>query len=195
MVANYNELIDFIERHTGIVLNERSYVKLSQLLEELCASSSANELAPQLERTSYNTPLWQSIIQVLTVGETYFFRNKNHIKALRTEILPKLIQEARKRSFKQLRIWSAGCATGEEPYTIAMLLQELLYDISEWSITILATDINEAYLAFAKEGIYSRRSFRGETEEGIKDKWFVPVKDDAVKVRPEIKQKVIFSTK
>ena len=91
-------------------------------------------------------PLWRSIIQSLTVGETYFFRNQAHLKALRDSVLPDLIARRRKVGGRHLRIWSAGCATGEEPYTIAMMLHDLLPDIEAWSIDLLATDINEEFL-------------------------------------------------
>jgi chemotaxis protein methyltransferase CheR len=74
-----------------------------------------------------------------------------------------------------------------------MLLHELLPDIATWSISILATDINEAYLAFAKEGIYTQRSFRGETDASIRDKWFRTVDKKSYEVLPKIRQRVIFS--
>ena len=192
MSVVFNPLIQMIEERTGIILNERSLEKLLKLLQELTKLQDISSIINSLQVNEFSHELWQRIIQVLTVGETYFFRNKNQMSALRYKILPPLIEERRARGFKQLRIWSAGCATGEEPYSISMLLHELIPDIATWSISILATDINDAYLAFAKQGIYTQRSFRSETESTILEKWFRPVQK-AYEVLPKIRQRVIFA--
>jgi chemotaxis protein methyltransferase CheR len=98
------------------------------------------------------------LIPLLTVGETYFFRNTSNFQALEHVILPRLISE-RKES-RTLRIWSAGCSTGEEPYSIAILLDRILPDRESWDITILATDLNRVSLEQARRGIYRAWSFR-----------------------------------
>lgn len=190
--TNLDDLIDFIQNHTGLVLNERNYNALTNLLGELTTDTLPEILKQNLLSSEYTHPTWQSIIQVITVGETYFFRNKSHIQALRFNILPKLIHNCRQSGFKQLRIWSAGCATGEEPYTIAILLHELIPDIQDWSITILASDINEAYLAYAKQGFYTKRSFRRETEANIVQRWFSPI-ENGYQINRLIRNQVIFT--
>jgi chemotaxis protein methyltransferase CheR len=96
----------------------------------------------------------------LTVGETYFFREPRSFEVLEQEILPVLIQE-RRNGARQLRFWSAACCTGEEPYSIAMLLHRLLPDLSAWKTDILATDISSRFLCKAAEGVYGQWSFRG----------------------------------
>ena len=93
----------------------------------------------------------------LTVGETYFFRDKKYFAILEEKILPELI-ELRRTTGKYLRIWSAGCCTGEEPYSLAILLDKILGDTKDWNITILATDINPTFL---------RRPPRGFMESGL----------------------------
>lgn len=95
----------------------------------------------------------------LTVGETYFFREPKSLDAFRTRILPELI-EKRAGGDKRLRIWSAGCSTGEEAYTVAMILREMMPDVDQWDIHILATDINRLSLEKAQQGIYTEWSFR-----------------------------------
>jgi len=114
------------------------------------------------------------------------------MEALRHTVLPAIIQERRQKNFKQLRIWSAGCATGEETYTLAMLLAELLPDIQQWSISLLSTDINAAYLAFAQKGIYTKRSFRGETPSELAQTWFIQ-NEGRYQVKPEIRRLVTFA--
>lgn len=190
--TNLDDLIDFIQNHTGLVLNERNSNALSKLLGELTTDRLPEILKRTLSSSGYTHPLWQRIIQAITVGETYFFRNKSHIQALRSNILPKLIQNCRQKGFKQLRIWSAGCATGEEPYTIAILLHELIPDSQDWSITILASDINEAYLAYAKQGIYTKRSFRRETEPHIVQRWFTEL-ENGYQINRLIRNQVVFT--
>lgn len=95
----------------------------------------------------------------LTVGETYFFREKPAFEILEQCVLPDLI-DARRKTGRRLRFWSAGCSTGEEPYSLAILLDQLIPDLKDWNITILATDINTVALRKADEGIYSDWSFR-----------------------------------
>ncbi|MFN8453562.1 MAG: CheR family methyltransferase [Anaerolineae bacterium] len=121
------------------------------------------------------------LIKMLTIGETHFFRDKAQFDALTQHVLPDLI--ARKRAAAaavgrgtapQLRIWSAGCATGEEAYSVALVLKELLPDLENWQILILATDINPDALARAREGLYSDWSFRENRAKALLPYYFSP---------------------
>jgi chemotaxis protein methyltransferase CheR len=109
------------------------------------------------------SPLTRPQIEVLagclTVGETYFFRDQNVFDRLEGHLLPGIILK-RRMGERRLRIWSAGCATGEEPYSIAILLRRLIPDLQDWNITLLATDINPRSLGRAREGLYGEWSFR-----------------------------------
>ncbi len=127
----------------------------------------------------------------LTVGETYFFRERRAFEILEQAMLPGLI-DARRRTEKRLRFWSAGCSTGEEPYSIAILLDKLIPDLRDWNITILATDINTAALRKADEGIYSDWSFR-DAPPFFKDKYFERVNGNRYLLRPDIRKMVTFS--
>lgn len=98
------------------------------------------------------------LAQQLTIGETYFFRDRAAFDALETRILPALL--IARASSRRLRIWSAGCSTGEEPYSISMLLERAIPDIEHWNISILATDIDPQSLARAERGCYGEWSFR-----------------------------------
>src|SRR5690606_23266506 len=101
-------------------------------------------------------------------------------------------ESRRKSGQKILRFWSAGCATGEEPYTLAMILRDLIPDIDTWSITLLATDVNRDYLQRAREGFYRAHSFRGETPEWLQKRWFTP-KDNGFLLNPVIRKMVTFA--
>ena len=96
----------------------------------------------------------------LAIGETYFFREKPVLDVLQNQILPELIARRRQSGQLHLRIWSAGCCTGEEPYSIAILLSRLLPDIRNWNIAVLGTDINPHFLRKARRGAYTEWSFR-----------------------------------
>jgi chemotaxis protein methyltransferase CheR len=96
----------------------------------------------------------------LTVGETYFFREKRIFEVFEREIVPELIR-TRADTGKAIRIWSAGCATGEEPYSIAIVLSQLMAGLKKWNSEILATDLNSKSLQKASAGVYGDWSFRG----------------------------------
>ena len=142
-----------------------------------------------------SSPLTRSQIETLasylTIGETYFFREKKSFDALENHILKELIQ-SRRGNEKRLRIWSAGCATGEEPYSIAILLSKMIPDLEDWNITILAVDINPRFLKKASEGLYNKWSFRGIPPE-IKKRYFKHTKDGCYKILPKIKRLVKFT--
>ena len=106
----------------------------------------------------------------LTIGETYFFRDKQLFRALEAQILSELIL-LRRKSGRYLRIWSAGCSSGEEPYSLAILLSRMIPDIGDWNITILATDINTRLLRKGKEGVYGQWSFR-DIQPGVQEVFF-----------------------
>lgn len=100
-----------------------------------------------------------ALIAELTIGETYFFRHKEQFDALRDLILPEVIE--RNAMVRRLRIWSAGCATGPEPYSVAIMLErEFGERIAGWHVTVLGTDINQKFLTRAREGRYDEWAFR-----------------------------------
>jgi chemotaxis protein methyltransferase CheR len=126
----------------------------------------------------------------VTVGETYFMRERKGLEAFTHGILPELIR-SRAGPARGLRIWSAACCTGEEPYTLSILLQETVPNLQKWATTILATDINARFLKKAAAGIYSEWSFR-DTREGFKERYFTRSGKSRYAVRPEIKERVTF---
>lgn len=102
-----------------------------------------------------------SLLNEITIGETCFFRNSAQLEALRRIVLPAIMQVKSKLPTRCLRIWSAGCSTGEEPYTLRMLLLEQAQsELKDWSLTIFATDLNERSMAQAREGFYGEHSTR-----------------------------------
>jgi chemotaxis protein methyltransferase CheR len=169
----YERFHELILQRSGLYFPQAKRHALERgVLKGLNASSctSLDEYYVQLLRESSSSPMWDELVGILTVGETYFFRNKGHFDALRQKILPELIEQ-RRRTTRRIRIWSAGCATGEEPYSVAMLLRQLIPNIESWNILILATDINRSALRQARRGHYRSWSFRG-VDRGVRDTYF-----------------------
>ncbi|MBI5502897.1 MAG: chemotaxis protein CheR [Deltaproteobacteria bacterium] len=126
----------------------------------------------------------------LTIGETYFFREPAALDALAAEVLPGLIAR-RRTSGRVLRLWSAACCTGEEAYSLAILLRRLLPDIGDWSVTILATDVNPGFLRRAVEATYRAWSFRA-LPEGVGGAWFIERGHGERTVRDDVRCMVSF---
>jgi chemotaxis protein methyltransferase CheR len=108
---------------------------------------------------------WRELMVLLTTTESYFLRDRGQFNLLENTILPEIIEQKNQLSkasglTRSLRIWSAGCSTGEEPYSLAILIQKLIPDWEDWNILILGTDINQEALDKAQQGIYSHWSFR-----------------------------------
>ena len=133
-----------------------------------------------------------SLLNEITIGETCFFRNRPQIEAIRKIVLPTIIEAKSKIAMRQLRIWSAGCSTGEEAYTLAMVLrEEQLSQLREWSVEIVATDLNERSITQAKEGKYGDYSTRN-MEPLYRNKYF-SVQGDKLRVKPEVQSIVTFT--
>jgi chemotaxis protein methyltransferase CheR len=128
----------------------------------------------------------------LTVGETYFFREKKSFDFLEQIYLPGLIRK-RYGAGMHLRIWCAGCATGEEAYSLAIVLLQSLPEIHLWNIKILATDINPDFLEKAKRGIYTKWSFRNTSPE-FQNRYFTQIGNKEYQILPEIRNLVQFSS-
>ncbi len=102
---------------------------------------------------------WDALVGEITIGETYFFRQSEHFDLLRTTIIPDTLR--RNASSRTLRIWSAGCATGAEPYSISLVLHRDFHDqLQNWDVNILATDINVQFLAQARTGRFGEWALR-----------------------------------
>jgi len=132
-----------------------------------------------------------ALVSHLTIGETYFFREKNSFEALRTHILPWLLDSGRGGE-KRLRIWCAGCSSGEEPYSVAILLHRMIPDLARWNVTILATDINPVSLRKGIQGEYSDWSFR-DTPRWLKDRYFTVNGSGKYAISEAIRKMVTFA--
>ena len=152
---------------TGMAFYSDKSEDLAQILlarMELIGAGDCASYLDQLKAPKSEDCEMDALVAELTIGETYFFRHKEQFDALRDFILPDVIE--RNRPLRRLRIWSAGCATGPEPYSIAIMLErEFGHRIADWHVTVLGTDINQKFLARAREGRYDQWAFRTMPEE------------------------------
>lgn len=186
-------LSDFIAAQIGLHFPRERQTDLQRGLAGAAEEFGCANLAECAEWL-LSAPLTRTQLQVLashlTVGETYFFREQNTLDALATHVLPELIQARRGRE-QRLRLWSAACASGEEAYSLAILVHRILPDLADWHVTILATDINPRALQKAAAGTYGEWSFRG-VPAGIKEQYFDRTGDGRYRIRPEIRKLVTF---
>jgi|SRR5579863_5923099 len=190
----FSDLSDFISAHLGLRFPKERWRDLERGIGSAARELGFRDIGSCIGWL-LSSPLTQRQIEILashlTVGETYFFREKKSFAVLQESILPALIR-TRHTAERSLRIWSAGCCTGEEPYSIAILLDELIPDLQNWNITILATDINPRFLQKASEGLYTEWSFR-DCPSWIRNRYFERKKRDRFEILPEIKKRITFS--
>ncbi|WP_081599212.1 CheR family methyltransferase [Prochlorothrix hollandica] len=198
-----------ITQRTGICIREQDYSNLTRKLTQRQQALGLRDLesyynclmgippVPSSSKTWFKNPFsvaqeWQQLVSLVTVGESYFFRDRNQLKLLQTILIPQLM-ERQQNSFSQvkpqLRLWSAGCSTGEEPYSLAILLSEII-DLAQWDLLIIGTDICEASLAKARSGIFSSWSFR-QFDPVLKEKYFRPHAEGWI-IDSKIRQSVTF---
>ncbi len=188
------QLRDFIYQQCGIFIAEnRKYLvenRLSNRIKDLNLKSYSEYYNYLRFDASRRTEL-NKLFEVVTTNETSFFRNPPQLEVFQNHVLPGILDQCRQKGSKKLRIWSAGCSTGEEPYTLAIILHEVLKsDIHNWDIKITANDLSEAVLSAARQGIYSEYALRTTPRE-IVDGYFI--KDANVyKLKPELKNIVSF---
>lgn len=135
---------------------------------------------------------WQALIQLVTVPESYFFRDQGQFSLLRNYVIPELLKRKslNTEGSRTLRIWSAGCSTGEEVYSLAILVNELIPEAHAWNIIIVGTDINQASLEQANSGIYPQWSFRS-IDSTLWKRYFRQHQQDW-KIDPTLRSKVTF---
>jgi len=154
--------------------------------------NSPEALLQRLGAQPADTAEWNHLAQRLTIGETYFFRDRAFFEALERHVLPSLLDARRKPcGHPRLSIWSAGCSTGEEPYSLAIVLDRLLPEAESWDLAILGTDLNSASLETARRALYRPWSLR-DTPPSVRDRYFRR-RGDRYEVAPEIRRRVRFA--
>jgi len=192
----FRQIRDLVYKVSGIYQAEdKLYLLADGCARRMKSTSvrSAQEYWDYLTSHSNRDIELRQLLNEITIGETCLFRSQPQIEALRKTILPELTADKTKQLIKRLRVWSAGCSTGEEAYTLAMvLLEESEGRLKDWHFEIAATDLNERSVETAKAGKYGDYALRNTTDY-YKRKYFVPAAEGKLEVRPEVKKLVTFN--
>ena len=196
-IINTDHLEYLITQQTGLKLRSRQIAILQSTIVDRLRALDLEQFENYLDLLVSNNfaaaQEWERIIEPLTNNESYFFRDKGQIALLRDRILPELIEA--NQATRKLRIWSAGCSTGEEAFTLAFLVDDLLHQTKDasneqWEVSILGTDIDQSALDIARRGIFGAWSFR-MVDPAIRRKYFSRHADDWL-VSPVIRSLVKF---
>jgi chemotaxis protein methyltransferase CheR len=176
----------------GLAFDDSRRESLAYSVAERVRVTGAGSVAAYLDGVQApGSPERQELLDEVTIQETHFFRNPPQIRALRAHVLPELVRLAGGGS-RRLRIWSAGCSTGEEPYTLAMILRELLPSTDGWDVQVLATDVSERALTAARSGVYGARAVQQARPDELA-RFFVARDDGRFEVRPDVRSLVRFA--
>lgn len=185
-------LASFIYDHAGLHFDETSRFILESRLQNRLREHHFDSFLQYYQYLLYHQDRLQELnamLDIVTTNETYFYREKNQLEAFAEEILPEMAK--RNAGKRRLRIWSAGCSTGEEPFTLAILCSESgLFDKS-WEVDIIGTDISHRVLKTARKAVYSNSSFRA-TEESAFNRYFTTTEDGKYTLDENIRNMVHF---
>lgn len=188
------KLREYLLKNLGLNFTVGREMELYDRMKEASESFNFNDTDKFIEwliDNTLDTNQTKRLASFLTIGETYFLREKNALDYLEFEYLPRILHQ-RKGNQQSLKIWSAGCSSGEEAYSIAIMLKRLIPSIGDWDITIKATDINPNFIEKAKKGEYTEWSFRGVTDS-FKGRYFKKTDNGKYLINKDIKEMVDFS--
>jgi chemotaxis protein methyltransferase CheR len=190
----WHQLSELIATRTGLHFPPDRRADLHRAVTEAARDFGCRDgdsCADRLLSSPLSDAELRKLARHLTIGETYFFRERPSFNALAAHVLPPLIHRKRDGD-RRLRLWSAACSTGEEAYSLAILVQQVLPDWREWQVSILATDINAQFLRKAEAGIYGDWSFRDCGPE-LRERFFTPVGDRRYRVHRELREMITFA--
>ncbi len=193
----FDRLSGFIVGHCGIKMPEAKKVMLESRLQKRLRMLGMDSFATYCDfvlGSPEGTGELVHMIDAVTTNKTDFFREPAHFQFLAETALPEFLQEAEAAGRKKFAVWSAGCSSGEEPYTLAIVLNEFRESHPDFDYTIIATDISTRVLEKARLGIYDQHVVEG-VQVPIKQKYFLRSKDrdkGLVRVIPDLRARVAF---
>jgi len=166
-----------LRNRLGKLIRQGGFASYEEYYNHVVEDSSGQELIRLIDRISTNL--------------TYFFREPKHFELLRESVIPALLEEKRRKGVRRLRVWSAACSTGEEPYSLLMTFLPLIEPLNAWDFRLLGSDISTQVLARAKAGIYSKEQIKGQ--EAIQISRFFERISTGLTIKPAVKKYVTFA--
>jgi len=190
----FQQLRDLVYSRVGINLTEKKRSMLIGRLQKLLRTSgfkTFQEYYDYLVREPSMTAMTELVNRV-TTNYSFFYRGKSHFEFFSQKAFPEILANLRKKNSRDIRIWAAGCSTGEEPYMVIMLMMEYLgREYGLWDGGILATDISAKVLRFAQEAVYPEDRVK-ELPLPLKNKYFTAIKDGQLTVKDVVRKEVVF---
>jgi chemotaxis protein methyltransferase CheR len=190
----FRQLRELVYERLGINLTEKKRSMLIGRLQKLLRTSGFKNFQDYYEYLVNDSGMkaMTELINRVTTNYSFFYRGKSHFEYFVQAVLPEVVGSLKKRNSRDLRIWTAGCSTGEEPYMLTMLMREFFgNEYGLWDGGILATDISEKVLTFALQGIYPEDRTK-EVPAQLRNKYFKKLNDGQMAVNGTIKNEVIF---
>lgn len=189
--ADLQLFLDEVRARYGLVFERTRHDELRELITERAAANRVGSAGEYIAALRDSEDEWQEVANRLTVPETYFFRIPEQFEAFAAVALPNVIQA--RRSARRLKIASLGCASGEEPYTMAMILRSEYPQLRDWHIDITGFDVSQRALERARRGVYSKWSLRA-TPEAMRERFFRATRN-GYEVDAEIRAMVRFEAR
>jgi chemotaxis protein methyltransferase CheR len=193
-IAEFRVLSEYVQEVCGLRFADDKYAQVAEVIVARMSEwgfRCFSDYLRMLRSSPGGKDELTHLATLLTVGETYFFRNKEHWRAFEEFALPWLVQRSTATGRRQIRIWSAGCSTGEEAYTAGIVLRRSLPDLARWSVEIIGTDISLVAIAAARKAVYTQNSFRGVPPE-VRRQYFEQVGGGRYRLSADVREMACF---
>ena len=190
--SDYNKFREFFYRKTGIYFEDSKRYFVDRRITDRIKKTNCDSFREYfiMLRFQASGEELQNLVNIMTVNETYFFREEYQFKSMVNSLLPSIVEQ--KERGEQIKIWSIPCATGDEPYSIALYLLEWWPALSSWDVEIIASDIDSNVLQKAKTGIFSKRSVQ-QLPKAILQKYFTPISEGNYQIADNLRNGIEFT--
>jgi chemotaxis protein methyltransferase CheR len=184
---NFGALRDLVYKSLGLHFDDAKIDFLDRRVEKRMSSlgmTKVDDYVFHLRFLDVGGAEMQAFANLITTNETYMFREFEQLQAFADHCLPEVLERKEKQGKRRLRIWCAGCSSGEEAYTLAVILREVMHDANDWDLQILATDLDEVRLEMARQAVYGPYALR-EVPEAYAERHLVKAGLDTYRIHPD----------
>jgi chemotaxis protein methyltransferase CheR len=191
--SDFVDISGFALKHFGLSLSESKIPLIASRLNKRLKALQLNDFAAYREILHSETEGAEraELLSTLTTNVTHFFRELHHFDHLRSDVLPKLIEHA--KAGNRVRLWSAGCSTGQEPYSIALTLLEACPEAASYDVKILATDIDPVVVETAKRATYTEEEL-APVSDALRQSYTTPQSGDTFQINADVRSLITFGT-